>query len=95
VRLGLSIADVDQFLGALASACDAVDVQFFWRPQLRDPEDEIVFEAAINGRADAFLTYNICVFQPAAARFGLRVLTPSVSGSARRIRQPSAQAAKR
>jgi hypothetical protein len=36
----------------------------------------MVFETAINGRADALVTYNIKDFASAASRFGLRVLLP-------------------
>lgn len=73
---GLSIADIDQFLSAFASASEAVETHFQWRPQLRDAGDEMVLEAAVNGRADALVTYNIRDFSPAASRFGLRVLLP-------------------
>ena len=73
---GMSEADVEGALAALASACDPVDVHFRWRPQLSDPADEFVLEAAVNGRADALVTHNIRDFAIAAARFELRVITP-------------------
>lgn len=73
---GMSEADVGGFLAALASAAEAVEVHFRWRPQLGDPADEMVLEAAINGRADALVTHNIADFAAAGARFGLRVVTP-------------------
>lgn len=73
---GLDIDAVDRFLAALASACEPAEVQFQWRPQLRDAGDEMVLETAINGRADALVTYNVRDFLPAAGRFGLRVLRP-------------------
>ena len=75
---GLSLDEIDQFLAALASACEPVETHFQWRPQLRDAADEMVFETAINGRADALVTYNIKDFMSAASRFGLRVLLPGV-----------------
>jgi predicted nucleic acid-binding protein len=31
---------------------EPVPTHFLWRPQLRDPNDEVVLEAAVNGRAD-------------------------------------------
>jgi hypothetical protein len=43
----MSIEDVAGFLAALASAAEPVDVHFMWRPQLADPPDEIVLEAAV------------------------------------------------
>ena len=73
---GLGLPDIDRFLAALASACEAVDVSFQWRPQLSDANDEMVLEAAVNGRADALVTHNVRDFASGAARFGLRVLRP-------------------
>jgi len=73
---GVSERDIESFLAALASACDPVEVHFRWRPQLSDPSDELVLEAAVNGMADALVTHNVRDFQVAAERFDLRVLTP-------------------
>jgi len=73
---GLTRDDVDRRLAALASAAEAVTVHYRWRPQLPDPGDELVFEAAVNGRADALATHNLRHFVAAAPRFGLRVLRP-------------------
>jgi putative PIN family toxin of toxin-antitoxin system len=72
----LDIARIDAFLAALASASEAVDVHYRWRPQLADPGDEMVLEAAVNGRADVLVTFNVRHFEAAAVRFGLRVLRP-------------------
>lgn len=49
----MSEGDVEGFLAAFASAAEAVEVTFRWRPQLSDPKDELVLEAAVNGEADA------------------------------------------
>ena len=76
---GMSEQDIESFLAALASACDPVEVHFRWRPQLSDPSDELVLEAAVNGMADALVTHNVRDFQVAAERFDLRVLTPQQS----------------
>ncbi len=48
-----------------------------WRPQLRDPADELVLEAAVNGRAVAIVTHNVKDFRSGAERFGVATLTPS------------------
>ena len=72
----MSEADIAGFLAALASAAEGVEVHFQWRPQLGDPADEMVLEAAINGYADVLVTQNISDFATAAVRFGLRVVTP-------------------
>jgi putative PIN family toxin of toxin-antitoxin system len=73
---GLGMAEIDRFLAALASASEAVEISFQWRPQLRDANDEMVLETALNGQADALVTHNVKDFNVAAKRFGLRVLRP-------------------
>lgn len=73
---GLSLAEVDTALAALAALVEPVEVRFAWRPQLADPDDEMVLEAAVNGRADALVTHNLAHFAQAALRFGLAVLRP-------------------
>jgi predicted nucleic acid-binding protein len=45
-------------------------------PQLSDPNDEMVLEAAINDFAEAILTHNTRDFLPPARWFGVKVITP-------------------
>lgn len=73
---GMAAHQVQGALAALAAATEPVDVRFIWRPQLRDLADEMVLDAAVNGRADALVTHNVADFAPAATRFGLDVLLP-------------------
>ena len=73
---GLTLTDVGIFLDALASVVQPVPIHYLWRPQLHDPADELVLEAAVNARADALLSFNVRHFQPAAAKFGMRVSQP-------------------
>jgi hypothetical protein len=37
---------IEEFLGELAALIEPVGVHFQWRPQSRDPNDEMVLEAA-------------------------------------------------
>jgi putative PIN family toxin of toxin-antitoxin system len=74
---GLAPATIDEFLAELAALIEPVEVHFQWRPQLRDPNDEMVLEAAINGKADALITYNVADFVSAGDRFKIPVLSPA------------------
>ena len=74
---GLTPEAVDEFLAELAARIEPVEVHFQWRPQSRNPKDEMVLEAAINGQADALVTYNIADFAQARERFYVSVLTPA------------------
>jgi putative PIN family toxin of toxin-antitoxin system len=73
---GLSLDRIDDFLAELAALIEPVEVRFLWRPQVRDPSDEMVLEAAINGRADALVTYNVKDFASAGERFAIPILPP-------------------
>ncbi|HKS96429.1 MAG TPA: putative toxin-antitoxin system toxin component, PIN family [Terriglobia bacterium] len=74
---GLKPEALEQFLAELAALVEPVDVHFLWRPQVRDPSDEMVLEAAINGRADALVTYNVRHFSLSGDRFGIPILRPA------------------
>ena len=73
---GLSEAEVGQLLDAVAAVATPVRLAFQWRPMLRDPDDDMVLETAVNGRADAIVTFNRRDSLPQAERFGTPVLKP-------------------
>lgn len=73
---GLSDGEVRLFLDAVIGLAQPVQSFFLWRPQLRDPGDEMVLEAAVNGRADAIVTFNRRDYGTAPLQFGLAVLLP-------------------
>jgi putative PIN family toxin of toxin-antitoxin system len=68
--------DVADVLNGLALVCKRVTIAFRWRPALLDPNDDMVLETAVNGQADAIVTFNQRHFNPAAGRFGCRVMRP-------------------
>jgi putative PIN family toxin of toxin-antitoxin system len=56
---------------------EAVHISHRLRPQLVDPDDEFVLEAAYHGKADTIVTLNIRDFLRAAERFGIAALRPA------------------
>lgn len=74
---GLTLQQLARVLDDLAAWIVPVEVHFKWRPQLTDPDDEMVLEAAINGRADWIITYNRKDFTGTVKNFGIRALTPA------------------
>ncbi|MGE0719780.1 MAG: putative toxin-antitoxin system toxin component, PIN family [Alphaproteobacteria bacterium] len=72
----LDAASVAIFLDAIAALSEPVETHFRWRPQLRDPGDEMVLETAVNGRASAVVTFNSRDYGSIPSTFGIDVWTP-------------------
>lgn len=73
----VSLKDIANLLDVLAGTVEPVEIQFLWRPQLRDPSDDMVLEAAVNGGASSIISFNQRDFFPQADTFGLTVQTPA------------------
>jgi putative PIN family toxin of toxin-antitoxin system len=73
---GLSEHQVNVFVDAIVALAEPVPVHFLWRPQLRDPCDEMVLEVAINGEADALVTFNTRDFGNVPGHFGVDLMLP-------------------
>lgn len=76
VAAGITAADANTVLDALAAVSQPVQLPFFWRPRLKDPGDEMVLETAVNGAADCLVTFNLKHLGEAALEFGLRAVKP-------------------
>lgn len=74
---GLTVAETGVFLDALGALVEPVRIHYLWRPQLRDPADEMVLEAAVNACAQRLVSFNARDFGDAPARFGIVIATPS------------------
>ncbi len=74
---GLSRSQTEVFLFGLMLVAEPVHSYFRWRPQLRDPGDELVLEAAVNGQAAAIVTFNVRDLQDARQVFGIEVFRPA------------------
>jgi len=76
IAAGLQPSQVGIFIDAVIAMAEPVESHFLWRPQLRDPADELVLEAAANGRAAAIVTFNRQDFGEVPLQFGIDVLSP-------------------
>jgi putative PIN family toxin of toxin-antitoxin system len=73
---GLSEQETETYVIAVIAMAEPVNIHFLWRPQLRDPGDEMVLETAVNGGADTLITFNVRDYGEVPSRFGVEVLLP-------------------
>lgn len=76
---GLSSAEVGRVLDDVAAVARPIRLAFRWRPQLPDPDDDMVLETAVNGCAHAIVTFNQRDFLPAAKKFECNVILPATA----------------
>lgn len=74
---GRSRAEVLEFLGVLCDVAEPVTIGYFYRPLSQDANDDMILELAINGNAQAILSYNIRHFKHPLRGFGIEVFVPS------------------
>jgi putative PIN family toxin of toxin-antitoxin system len=76
---GVDRRDVERVLDDVASVARPVRLAYRWRPQLPDPKDDMVLETAVNGNADAVVTFNRKDFAALSEKFDCRVLLPRMA----------------
>ena len=74
----VSAKEVLSVLDELVSLCVPVAFDYRWRPQARDPDDDLVLETAINGAADVVASFNVADMQAGARRFGIAMERPGL-----------------
>lgn len=73
---GIKRWEAESFVSSVVGLAEAVEIHYRWRPALRDPGDEMVLETAVNGRADALVTFNRRDFRNVPESFGIDVFLP-------------------
>ena len=74
---GATIQEVDILMDALIAVSEPVHRAFFWRPMLRDANDDMVLEVALSGHADFLVTFNRKDFDSAVPM--VHVLSPQLT----------------
>lgn len=77
--IGIVRRDVERVLDDVTSIARPVRLSYRWRPQLPDAKDDMVLETAVNGSADAVVTFNQADFVALNERFDCRVILPQVA----------------
>jgi putative PIN family toxin of toxin-antitoxin system len=73
----LSEREVLELIEALEAFAEAVEVVLKTRPLSSDPNDDMVLDLAINGRAEALVTYNTKHFLAGGKQSEIPILTPA------------------
>jgi len=73
---GLSRQEAEGVLDDIAAVARPVRLAFRWRPTLLDQADDMVLETAVNGGADAIVTFNLRHFEAVRESFHCSVVLP-------------------
>lgn len=73
---GQTSGKVLTLIEALEELAQPVHVSRKPRPLSSDPNDDMILDVAINGRADALVTQNAKHFKSPGNQYGIRVLSP-------------------
>lgn len=68
--------DLARFIDDLCLISYHQKVHFLWRPFLKDMNDDMVLEVAVNAGAKAIVTFNPKDFSGVPEKFGIDILTP-------------------
>lgn len=72
----LSADDIDGVLNYFLSRASIHEIFFLWRPFLKDPQDDLVLEAAVASHSQYLVTFNVRDFADVEKHFGIKVVTP-------------------
>ena len=68
--------DVLSFIDDICLISYHQDIHFLWRPFLKDKNDDMVLEVAVNANVGAIITFNPKDFEGVKESFDIEILTP-------------------
>lgn len=73
----LTMRDIEAVIDFICAHAVTGNIFYLWRPQMKDPKDDMVLEAATAARCTHIVTFNTKDFV-GAERFGIKIVTPQV-----------------
>ncbi len=74
-EISLSEEEIDNILDFVISNSNRWQIYYLWRPQLKDPSDDMVLELAVTASCNYIITYNVNDFKGIES-FGVQAITP-------------------
>ncbi len=71
----LSLQDIEDILDFLCDMAHQHEIYYLWRPDLKDPKDDLVLELAVKSGSQYIITFNQRDFR-GSERFDVQTLTP-------------------
>jgi putative PIN family toxin of toxin-antitoxin system len=72
----LTKEDILGFIDDICLISHHQNIHFLWRPFLKDSNDDMVLEVAVNANAKAIITFNPKDFKGVKEQFGIDIMTP-------------------
>ena len=74
-EIALSENEIDDILDFVISKANHWKIFYLWRPQLKDPSDDMMLELAVTASCPYIITYNVNDFK-GIEKFGIKAVTP-------------------
>jgi putative PIN family toxin of toxin-antitoxin system len=74
-EIALKEKEIDDILDFVISKANHWQIYYLWRPQLKDPGDDMVLELAVTANCEFIITYNLDDFN-GSDKFGVNAITP-------------------
>jgi putative PIN family toxin of toxin-antitoxin system len=74
-EISLSEQEIDDILDFVIKHSNHWHIFYLWRPQLKDPSDDMVLELAVTANCRYIITYNLNDFK-GIEKFGIEAITP-------------------
>jgi len=74
-EIALKEKEIDDILDFVISKANHWQIYYLWRPQLKDPGDDMILELAVTANCEYIITYNLDDFK-GSDKFGVTAITP-------------------